>query len=123
MNRVVKIFGFDDGQYWPKDFFLGNTRMGVYIGDDGWLDEVARALMSTASDDAPLVLADFDVLGDFLMSVFVDDWSHIGGWLGDIAHRQLFGFLDNLLQDGIVDRFDNDSTRTSRAFLTLEAEG
>ena len=97
VQRVVKVSGFDEGQDGAKDFFLRDTCMWVNIGDDGWLNKVAGAGMSTAEDKASLMLANLDVVNDFLHRVLIDHRTHIGRWLGHIAHRQLFGLLNHLL--------------------------
>src|SRR5712691_2052290 len=51
-HGVVKVFRFDYGQHWPKDLFLGDACMWVYIRNHRRLDEVARPVMSSAGHQA-----------------------------------------------------------------------
>src|SRR5579859_2220066 len=123
IERVIEISGFDDGQHGPKDFLLGDASVRVHIGENGWLNEVARTAMFAANSQAALVFADLDILKNFLHCILINNRTHIGGWLRDITHCQAFRLLDDLLQDLIVDLIHDNSARAGGTLLALEAEG
>src|SRR5215831_11393730 len=97
MQGIVEVFGFDYCQHGSEDLFLGDARMGVYVSDYGWFDEVAWAMMTATGNDAAFFFADLDVVGDLLHGVLINDRPHVGFWLGDIAECQAFRLLDDLL--------------------------
>src|SRR5690242_9848053 len=85
MQRVFKVFRLNHRQHRSENLLLGDACMWVYIGKHGWLDKVARAMMTTACHEATLVLAYLDIVGDLLHSVLIYDRSHVGIRLCDIA--------------------------------------
>src|SRR3989442_853152 len=98
MQRILKIFGFYDRENRPKDFFLGDACMGVYIGDNRWLDKVARSMMASTSHKSALALADLDILSGLLQRVLVNDRTNIYLWIAYVTYGELFRLLNDLLQ-------------------------
>src|SRR5260370_791318 len=86
MQRLVEVFCFNDCQYGSKDFFLGNARMWVYIGEYSWLDKVARPVMTSTSRETAFVLAYLDIVGDLLQGVLINDWTHVSFRFGEGHH-------------------------------------
>src|SRR5437764_10816507 len=66
VHGIVKVFRFDHSQHWPKNFFLGDACVWVYIRDHRWLNKVARPVRSSTGHQAPLALADLDIPADLL---------------------------------------------------------
>ena len=66
-ERVVEVVGLRDREHRAEDLFLEDAGLGVDVGDDGRLDEVAVALGGLAAGDEPaFLLADLDVVEDRL---------------------------------------------------------
>src|SRR5579883_2593674 len=60
LQCVIEILCFDDRQYRAKDLLLGNARLWGDISDNRWLNEVARAMMTAAREQATLALANLN---------------------------------------------------------------
>src|SRR5947209_18271863 len=122
MHSIVKISGFYYGQHRSENFFLGDACVWVHIRNHRWLDEVAGTLMASSGYQVALAFTDFDILGNLLHSICIDNWSDECFWLCNIAHGQLLRFFYDLLQDLVIDFIYNDGAGACRTFLPLEAK-
>src|SRR3989442_15378709 len=121
---MVVVFGLDDRQHGPKDFFLLQLRFRRNDSNDRRLNEISLTCIrgATAAGDPPSVfLSLLDVAHDRLHRAFVNYRAHVGvfGWISDVD--LLYPGLQ-FLQDLAVNSFINNRSRASRALLALEAE-
>src|SRR5579885_3573931 len=120
VHGILEVPRFDEGQHGTEDLFLGDARVRVDIGYDGWLEEVAGAVMAAACHEAALGLANLDVIVDLLEGVGVNNWPHVGCRLRDIAHRQLLCLLNHAIQHVVIDGLDDDGAGACGTLLALK---
>src|SRR5271168_1795283 len=123
-QRLLEVFRFDDSQNGAEDFFLGDARFGIDVGDDRRLHEVAVAGGAFAAEEQlPFLLTEVDVTKNRFHGGFADDRAHVVGGIFAGTDGNFLGALDEFLDKGIVDFFGDDGAGAGRTFLALIAEG
>src|SRR5262249_6546316 len=116
-ERVVNVFGFDDGDHRSEDLFLGDAGFRVNVGYDRWRNEPAFAgqiMPSAPGDDAAFLLADLYVLVDLLVGLLARNRTGEIVHVFDRADGEFASALGDFSQDLIVDRIDDHGARTGR---------
>ena len=97
---MVEVARLGDGQDRSEDLFLEDARLGVDVGDDGRLDEVAVARAAAPpATQAAFLLADLDVVEDRLARALVDDRPHVVGGIIGRADRERLDLGHQLFEE------------------------
>src|SRR5262249_31183589 len=126
LERVVNVFGFDDGEHGTEDLFLREARFRIDIGDDSRRNEPAFAGQFVAPaprDYAAILLADLDVLVDLFVSAPARNRPGEIIHVFDRADSKFAYALGDFGHDLIVDRINDHRARAGRAFLARISEG
>ena len=122
---VFEVARLDDRQHRAEDLLLRDGGLGIDVGDDCGLDEVALAgfFRRPAAGDEPSAFGDslLDVAEDRLHRLLVDDRAH-AGVRGGIADRDLLYPRLQRLHEAVVDALVDDDARAGRALLSAETE-
>src|SRR5437016_10643772 len=124
LKRMVVVFGLDDRQHGPKDFFLLQLRFWRNVSNDRRLNEISFTSIrgaSAAGDHPSVFLTLLDVAHDRLHRAFVNYRAYVGVF-GGISNVDFFYASLQFLQELVVNAFINNRSRASRALLALEAE-
>src|SRR5438034_8098000 len=110
---MVVVFGLDDRQHGPKDFFLLQLRFWRNVSNDRRLNEISFTSIrgaSAAGDHPSVFLTLLDVAHDRLHRAFVNYLAHLGvfGLSSDVD--PLYPSL-HFLQDLVVNASINDRYR------------
>ncbi|CDN43862.1 hypothetical protein BN871_DS_00070 [Paenibacillus sp. P22] len=122
-ERLVEGGRLDERDNRPEDFFLRDAGLGVHVGENRRLDEIAGRIAGAAARHEPaLLLADLDVLLDFAVGVRVHYRTDMGSRLGRVADPELLRQRRYFLQHRVVDVLMDDRARAGGALLSGEAE-
>src|SRR5690242_20103754 len=125
-QRVVHVFGSDEGQHGAEDLFLCDAGLRIHVGDNGGLDEVTfvgQPVAFAAYNDAALLFADLNVFTDLFERTTARNRAGEVADVFDIADGQLFGAFGDFAEHFVVDRIHHDRARAGRTLLARKAEG
>src|SRR5438034_10270236 len=122
---MVVVFGLDDRQHGPKDFFLLQLRFWRNVSNDRRLNEISFTSIrgaSAAGDHPSVFLTLLDVAHDRLHRAFVNYRAHVGvfDWISDVD--LLYSGLP-FLQELVVHAVIHNRSRASRSLVPLESAG
>lgn len=108
---LVKVLSLDNCQ--PEDFLLGDHCIGGDVCNDSGLNEVASfGARAAPHQQAPFLLADFDVVEDGLVGVLVADRPQVVA-IPNRATLDLVGGFRQLPDKFIIDVLEDNDPGTS----------
>src|SRR5215471_138500 len=128
LNGLLKILTWHQADYWTEDLFLANAHAGVYISEDGGLEEPsvfiigASQALSTQFQLCAFTFADVDVFRAGLNLLLIDLRTHVHGFIQPVPHLQALRPVYQAVGKLPVNTFLNDDTAGGGASLARGAK-
>src|SRR3954451_4341009 len=120
---MIEVFGLGNGKDGSEDLFLKDAGFGVYIGNNGGLNEVTLAFWGLATrQQTAFGFSGLDVLQNRFLRPLIYHRAHVVPSILRRPDTQSLRPSAQLLDKLVVDRFIDDGPRASRTFLPAVAK-